>query len=61
MNKVCLQFGDVFHLLEFVEFTKTHECPIDSEKLTIVCELSEADLELAINGYHATVLCDQTP
>jgi hypothetical protein len=51
-----LLFKDVLQLLEFVEITKRSTCLIDTEKLTITCELSEADIELAVRGYAATLL-----
>lgn len=56
MKKVLLQFADILHLLEFIEFTKHHHCDIDLEKIIMSCELSEADIELAINGYNASLL-----
>lgn len=51
-----LLFKDVLQLLEFVEITRRSTCLIDTEKLTITCELSEADIELAVRGYAATLL-----
>lgn len=56
MKKVSLQFADILHLLEFIEFTQNHECDIDLEKIIVTCELSEADIELGINGYKASRL-----
>jgi hypothetical protein len=58
MKKVSLQFKDVLQLLEFIELTKNHSCPIDLETLTITCELSEAAIELAVNAYQASLLQD---
>ena len=56
MKKVSLRFNDILCLVEFVDYTKTHECNIDTENVIIECELSDADLELAINGYKAVVI-----
>jgi len=56
MKIVALQFEDILQLLEFVEYSRSHNCPINLKKLTISCELSEADIELAINGFNAIVI-----
>ncbi|HUC80802.1 MAG TPA: hypothetical protein VMR70_07790 [Flavisolibacter sp.] len=58
MKKITLQFSDLLHLLEFMAITHQHDCPIDTEKRIIVCELSEADIELAQQAYHATIISD---
>jgi hypothetical protein len=56
MTKVCLKFEDILLLLEFVEYTKTSDYDIDLEKGIVTGELSEADLELALHGYKASIL-----
>ena len=56
MKKVSLQFKDVLLLLEFIDITQAHSCPIDSELAIITCEFSEAAIELAVNGYKATII-----
>ncbi len=61
MTKTSLQFKDVLLLLEYLELTGLHHCPVDHEAATITCEFSEADLELAINGYGAIIIDGAKP
>lgn len=56
MTKTSLQFKDVLLLLEFLEHVNGHHCDVDVEAITVTCEFSEADLELAFNGYEATII-----
>lgn len=55
MRKVCLQFKDVLEILVFVDSIHKPECQVDVDKLTVTCALSEAEVELAINGFNASV------
>ena len=59
MKKISLKFKDILRLLEYIEFTKKHHYSIDEERATITCELSEADIELAVNGYGASLIDDE--
>lgn len=61
MKKFTLQFGDLLLLLEFVSYTNLHECAVDTEAGTITCAFSDAELELALNGYGATVVGGSEP
>ena len=56
MKKVTLQFSDKQELLEFLSHTLSFRCDIDLERLTLVSELSDADIELAVNGFHAILV-----
>lgn len=56
MKKVSLQFKDVLQLLEFMELTKNHDGTVDLERLILRCEIPEAEIELAVNGYMAMVI-----
>lgn len=56
MKKVILQFNDKHELLEFLGHSLSFRCDIDLEKLTLASELSEADIELALNGFHAKLI-----
>jgi len=56
MKTTSLQFEDILQLLEFVEYTNKHHCAVDYEKIILTGEFSEADIELATQGYKATVL-----
>ena len=56
MKKTSLQFKDILLLLEYLEFTNKHHCKVDYEKATLTCELSEAEIELATQGYGATLI-----
>ena len=60
MKKVSLQFNTKHDLLEFLGLTQTFRCLIDLEELTITAELSEAEIELAINGFHSKLIKDDS-
>lgn len=56
MKKVSLQFMSKHELIEFLGLTLSFRCVIDLEKLTITSQLSEADIELAVNGFRAKLI-----
>ena len=56
MKQVAVQFSSVGELIDFVHEAHTPTCEVNEENITLTCDLSERDLDLAVNGYHATVL-----
>lgn len=56
MKEVSLRFTTLLALADFTLATDITKCEIDRAQLTIACRLSDAELELAINGYGAMVL-----
>ncbi|HYO22233.1 MAG TPA: hypothetical protein VER36_07490 [Flavisolibacter sp.] len=56
MKRVLLQFENILELIEFIAAINNLNCDIDSNALTIFCDLSEMEIELAINGYGAAVI-----
>ena len=56
MKKISLQFEDILQLVDFIQFTKNDHCSINLEKLMVNGEMSDADIELAINGYGASLV-----
>ncbi len=56
MKKVSLQFNDVLYLLEYITFTKAHHCEIDTQRAILTGDLTEAEIELAVNGYEVVVI-----
>ena len=56
MNQICLKFEDILQLVEFLDVTKNHHCEADMERMVVSGELSDADVELAINGYGASLM-----
>lgn len=56
MRKVILQFQCILDMVDFQSLTDTFSCESNLDQLTLVCSLSEAEIELAQNGYHARLL-----
>ena len=56
MKKVCLQFETVLQLLDFLEMMALTKFQLDRISNIIICELNEADVELAMRTYHAKQL-----
>ena len=53
--KVTLRFLSIIELVDFSVLMHFPQLQIDPKNLTITCELSEADMELAKRSYHASV------
>lgn len=56
MRTVTLQFQNILELLDFLEITKTTNCEVNRRDLIVICELSQADTELAVRSYRARLL-----
>lgn len=56
MRQVILQFNCILEMVEFQTITQTFYCEADTNKLLLMCTLSEADIELAKSGYDAKLL-----
>ncbi|HEY0060336.1 MAG TPA: hypothetical protein VGB56_14460 [Flavisolibacter sp.] len=60
MKEVLLKFSTLLSLVDFTLATDMTKCEIDRVQLTISCRLSDAELELAVNGYGATIVESRT-
>ena len=58
MEKVSLQFPTLPELLNFTLFADVMHCQIIKETFVLNCRLSEAQIELARAGFHATVITE---
>lgn len=56
MVKVCLQFQTIQSLTDFLQLIQNINCEINHQRLTVICELSEKELEMAISGFEAKVI-----
>ena len=56
MKKVCLRFETILQLFDFVDVMAITKYQLDRISNVIVCELGEADIELAKRTYHAKLL-----
>ena len=56
MKKVTLQFDNILSLIDYLNNIKNYSCQLNRRDLMVTCELSEADIELALNGYQANIL-----
>lgn len=55
METVILQFSDIIQLVNFTLVADLKKCSVIESELLVICELNEADIELAINGYNAII------
>ncbi len=56
MKKVTIELGNIVQLLDFLDLTKATNCEINRRHLTLICELSPADIEVATRSYGGRVL-----
>ena len=55
-RKVVLEFPDLKSLIDYTLLIDISNCEIIRTKFILRCELTEADIELALNGYRATII-----
>ena len=55
-RKVVLEFPDLKALVDYSLLVEVSNCEVNRSKHILICELSEADVELATNGYRAIIL-----
>ena len=55
-RKISLQFRSLKTLFEFVNDAKVKYCEINRSSYILSCDLSEADIILALRGYEAISL-----
>lgn len=58
MKEVLLEFPTLLALVDFTLAIDLTQCEIDRLHLTIACRLTDAELELALNGFGARLLTD---
>ena len=51
MKKVALQFDNIMLLTDFLGVIEVATCEINRRALVVICEISEADIKLAIHGF----------
>ena len=56
MKKVTLQFENIALLVDYLETIGMKKCRIFHENITVLCEASEADIELAVTGFGAVIV-----
>ena len=56
MKKVCLKFETILRLLDFIDVATITQYQIDRIRNLVTAELSNADIELAEQCYHAKVM-----
>ena len=61
MKKVWLRFETILQLVDFVEVMAMTNYKLDRISNVIVCELFDADIELAKRTYHAKLLRASVP
>ena len=60
MKEVLLEFPTLLALVDFTLATDMTKCEIDRTHFTMLCRLSDAELELALNGFGAKVVTSRT-
>jgi hypothetical protein len=56
MKEVCLQFEAISAMTNFLSVLENNNCEINRQRLTILCEISAEELELAIRSFGACVV-----
>lgn len=56
MKKVCLQFQSITMLNDFMQVIKNINCEINRQRLTMICEISERELQMAKENFGAQVI-----
>jgi hypothetical protein len=56
MKKVCLQFQTITKLTDFLQLIENINCEINRQRLTVICEISEKELEMAIMDFDAQAI-----
>ena len=51
-----LEFPDLEALLNYTRTIDINNCEIIRSKFILICELTEADIEVAMNGFKAVVI-----
>jgi hypothetical protein len=59
MKKVTLEFESLKALIDFTLLIELTYCKIDEANYRLTCELQEPEIELAKEGFNATILMDQ--
>ena len=54
-QKVHLQFHDIKSLIDFTLLIELTNCEVLRTQLILICELTAAEIELAVNGFRAIV------
>lgn len=56
MKTITLHFRDILELIEFTAYLETDDFEVNVEAQTLICAPSDAQLELAVNGFLAVVV-----
>ena len=55
-RNVVLQFPNLRGLIDYTLLIDLTNCEVIRSQFVLICELTEADIELALNGYRATIV-----
>lgn len=56
MKKVTLQFESMKALIDFTLLIELTNCNIEEDNYKLTCELNESQIELAMEGFNATII-----
>lgn len=56
MQTVRLQFETIVALNDFLSIIQNVNCEINRQRLTVICELSEAELNQALHTFGAKII-----
>lgn len=56
MKQTTLQFDNILSLIDFLDVIHQNHCDFVRRDLAVTAGFSDAEIELAINGYNAKVL-----
>jgi hypothetical protein len=59
MKPICLQFESIIALKDFLAVIRNINCEVNYHRLTIICELTEEELQLAIRSFGAKQIADK--
>gem|GEM_PF-2041558 len=59
MKVVCLQFESLITLTDFMAVISNVNCEINHQRLTVLCQVSADELQLAVSSFGAKIISDQ--
>ena len=59
-RKVILQFPDLKSLLDYSITIELVKCEVVRSRFILICELTTKEIELAINGYNAKLIEEES-
>ena len=59
MKAVCLQFETLVALTDFMAVINNVNCEINHQRVTLLCQVSADELQLAVSSFGAKIISDQ--